>query len=143
MLVHQCALARCSFGACQPSTDVDTINARLDCVEELGAGGEKLMDVQKVLPALADCDKVLRHFMQRSKQTGVARAQATIASTLHLKHVLQFAPQLAAALSSNGEDPPESVLLQACCRNLTAEEITTLSEYISQKVEGMAIRLSC
>ena len=55
----------------QPSTDLNTINTRLDCVEELGAGGERLVDVQKLLPAFADTDRVLRYFMQRSNRSGV------------------------------------------------------------------------
>jgi DNA mismatch repair protein MSH4 len=107
----------------QPSNCIDTINMRLDCVSELLRSEEALHDVQKCLPAFCDCDRVLKHFMQKSNLSGASRAQACISAVLNLKHLLRSAPSLAAALSSNGEAPPENAILQLVLKNLQAEEL--------------------
>ncbi|EOD30919.1 hypothetical protein EMIHUDRAFT_462781 [Emiliania huxleyi CCMP1516] len=83
----------------QPSNDLSTINTRQECVLELLGREDTLLDLQRILPQLADCDRVLKHFMQRSsdasKQSQSSRAEASIASVLHLKQLVQIAPTLA------------------------------------------------
>jgi len=44
----------------QPSTDMDTITARHDCVVELLAREDAIIDLQKILPTLSDCDRMLK-----------------------------------------------------------------------------------
>jgi len=108
----------------QPSNDLSTINTRQECVLELLGREDTLLDLQRILPQLAECDRVLKHFMQRSsdasKQSQSSRAEASIASVLHLKQLVQIAPTLACALSSNGQTPPENELLRAVERIMRA-----------------------
>lgn len=60
----------------QPSTDADTINTRLDAVAELLERDEALVDVGKVLPSLADCDRLLKLFMQQPHKQKKGAASA-------------------------------------------------------------------
>ena len=57
----------------QPSTDLDTICARLDCVSELLTREEAMVDAQRVLSAFADSDRLLKFFMTKC----VARIDAS------------------------------------------------------------------
>lgn len=128
----------------QPSNDLSTINMRQDCVVELLQREEMLVDVQRILPQLADCDRVLKHFMQRPTDAAAGsrtcRAEASIASVLHLKQLVQVAPTLAAALSSNGECPPENDLLRAVERIMLSPDLVEIAEMIDMHIEG---QLAC
>ena len=62
-------------------TDMDTITARHDCVVELIAREDALVDVQKILPALADCDRMLKLFSQRRTLNHAWSPAATTATT--------------------------------------------------------------
>ena len=97
----------------QPSTDMDTITARHDCVVELIAREDALVDLQKILPTLADCDRMLKLFIERQNiSDSAARSEACISAVLQLKQVLHTVPCLAAALSENDQRPPKNELLQ-------------------------------
>lgn len=123
----------------QPSNDLATIETRQDCMSELLHREEALADIQRILPGLAEVGRVLKAFMQKSSLSGIAKAQAAIASVLHLKQVLRIAPTLAMALSSNGEAPPENKLLVAICRNLQDEELLKMESAIDTVIEADAI----
>jgi DNA mismatch repair protein MSH4 len=114
----------------QPSTDLATISARLDGVSELLAREEALHDARRVLPAFADSERLLKHFMQKQTQTGCARAKAAITAILQLKSVLRTAPVLAAALSASGTDPPHNALLLKICENLSTPEVAEVEAHI-------------
>jgi hypothetical protein len=58
---------------------------RLEAVSELLGREEALLDVNKNLPNFSDGDRMLKHFMQRSKLSGIARARACVSSVLLLK----------------------------------------------------------
>jgi len=122
----------------QPCTDLVTICARLDCVSELLERPEVLQDVRKVLPAFAESDRVIRHFMQASSQTGCARAKVAISSVLRLKATLRAAPVLAAALTSNDEDPPRNELLERIVANLRTPELAEMEELIGAVIDDQA-----
>lgn len=97
----------------QPSTDMDTITARHDCVVELLAREDAIIDLQKILPTLADCDRMLKLFIERQNISDSAgRSEACISAVLQLKQVLHTVPCLAAALSENDQRPPKNELLQ-------------------------------
>ena len=103
----------------QPSTDMDTITARHDCVVELIAREDALVDLQKILPTLADCDRMLKLFIERQNiSDSAARSEACISAVLQLKQVLHTVPCLAAALSENDQRPPKNELLQKVRRPL-------------------------
>ena len=97
----------------QPSTDMDTITARHDCVVELLAREDAIIDLQKILPTLSDCDRMLKLFIERQNiSDSAARSEACISAVLQLKQVLHTVPCLAAALSENDQRPPKNELLQ-------------------------------
>eukprot|EP00967_Tisochrysis_lutea_P123527 scaffold205719_cov32-Tisochrysis_lutea.AAC.2 len=124
----------------QPSNDLSTINVRQDCVHEMLQREDMHIDVQRILPQLADCDRVLKHFMQRPNDSSAGsrtcRAEAGIASVLHLKQLVQVAPTLGAALSSSGECPPENELLRAVERIMLSSELAEIAELIDGSIEG-------
>ena len=127
----------------QPSTDLDTITTRLDCVVELVDRGETLgADLQKILPQLADCDRMLKLFIEK-RNDGAAdsaqRSEACIAAVLQLKQVLQTAPSLAAALDEHGATEPKNELLRKVLANLRAPELDGLLRTIDEVVEHDAI----
>ena len=70
----------------QPSTDMDTITARHDCVVELLAREDAIIDLQKILPTLSDCDRMLKLFIERQNiSDSAARSEACISAVLQLK----------------------------------------------------------
>ena len=138
--VKTCAGARLLRSSLiQPSNDLATIETRQDCTIELLEREEALADIQRILPGLAEVDRVLRAFMQKSSLSGLARAQASIASILHLKQVLRLAPTLAMALSSNGQVAPENNLLTTIQRNLQDEELAEMESAIDTVIEADAV----
>ena len=69
----------------QPCTSLDTIQLRLEAVSELLGREEALLDIIKNLPSFAESDRMLKHFMQRSKLSGITRARACVSCILLLK----------------------------------------------------------
>ena len=111
---------------------------RLDCVGTLLREEALLVDLRKLLPAFSDCDRILQHFVRQSSTAGSDRSGRTLESTnsvLHLKAVLQMAPQLAAALSRNGTQPPEDELLLQMHGCLASPELEALERTIGQVIE--------
>ena len=84
---------------------------------------KRALRLSQVLPAFKDSDRLLKHFMQKQTQSGCARAKAAITAVLQLKTVLRAAPLLAAALTSNGEAPPQNDLLKAVVANLSSPDL--------------------
>ena len=127
----------------QPSTDLDTITTRLDCVVELVDRGETLgADLQKILPQLADCDRMLKLFIEKRNDQAAdsaQRSEACIAAVLQLKQVLQTAPSLAAAIDEHGATEPKNELLRKVLANLRAPELDGLLRTIDEVVEPDAI----
>ena len=80
-----------------------------------------------------------------SSTAGSDRSGRTLESTnsvLHLKAVLQMAPQLAAALSRNGTQPPEDELLLQMHGCLASPELEALERTIGQVIEEDAVNQS-
>lgn len=119
----------------QPSTDVDTISARLDCVSELLEREEALIDANKVLMSFSDSDRLLKFFMTKQTSTGCARAKAAISAVLQLKAALSAAPQLADALTSSGEAPPSNELLRKVVENLSSSDLVRLADHIAEVID--------
>ena len=122
----------------QPSTNLETISARLDCVSELLEGEDALQDIQKVLPAFADSDRLLKILMQKPTTSGCARAKQTITAMLQLRSIIRSAPLLAAALTSNGERPLANELLRAIVANLSSPELQQMEERIASEIDPEA-----
>ena len=96
--------------------------------------------MQKILPTLADTDRMLKLFIERQTLSdSAARSEACIAAVLQLKQVLHTAPSLAAALTENEQRPPRNELLQKVVHNLQAEELAQLLAWIDEVVEADAI----
>lgn len=124
----------------QPSTDIDTISARLDCVSELLARPDCLQDVHKILPSLYDSDRLLKYFCSASKtSTGQSRAKACISAVLGLKASLGCAPLLADALTATGQCPPQNELLCAIVDNLSSPDLEALRAVIDEVVDADAV----
>lgn len=98
-----------------------------------------MLDAQRVLPAFADSDRLLKYFMTKPTSTGCARAKAAISAVLQLKATLRAAPLLAGALTSSGEAPPTNELLQAVVSNLESEELCAMEARINAVVDDEAV----
>ena len=122
----------------QPSTHLDTISARLDCVSELVEKEDALLDAQKVLSSFADSDRLLKFFMVKPTQGAVQRAKAAVSAVLQLKTALRTAPLLADALTSTDTAPPANELLQAVVANLRSAELAGMEARIEAVIDEEA-----
>ncbi|XP_074731832.1 mutS protein homolog 4 isoform X5 [Strix uralensis] len=84
----------------EPLVDAETINTRLDCVQELLQDEELFFGLQSVISKFLDTEQLLSVLVQIPKQDTVKTAESKITNLIYLKHTLELVEPLKAALSS-------------------------------------------
>ena len=102
----------------RPSTDVATINTRLDCVELLLKYNRSFGDIIDVLSKFPDLDRILTGLTTVPKQINAKTASVSIDTLIHLKDILKVTAQLANALHQLACTQSMNVLVDAMLRNL-------------------------
>ncbi|XP_068635149.1 DNA mismatch repair protein MSH4 [Aristolochia californica] len=124
----------------QPLKDIETINARLDCLDELMSNEEMFFGLSQVLRKFPkETDRVLCHFCFKKKKVtnevlgppDAKKSQVLIASIILLKTVLEALPLLLKVLKN-----ARSLLLcniyQSICEN---EKYTIIRKRLEEVVE--------
>ncbi|XP_064929347.1 mutS protein homolog 4 isoform X4 [Columba livia] len=84
----------------EPPVDAETINMRLDCVQELLQDEELFFGLQAVISKFLDTEQLLSVLVQIPKQDTVKTAESKITNLIYLKHTLELVEPLKAALRS-------------------------------------------
>ncbi|XP_030806531.1 mutS protein homolog 4 isoform X5 [Camarhynchus parvulus] len=84
----------------EPLVDAETINTRLDCVQELLQDEELFFGLQGVISKFLDTEQLLSVLVQIPKQDTVKTAESKITNLIYLKHTLELVEPLKAALRS-------------------------------------------
>nr|XP_057947262.1 mutS protein homolog 4 isoform X1 [Doryrhamphus excisus] len=84
----------------EPLVDVDTINIRLDAIEEMLQNEELFFGLRNAIGHFLDIDQLLSVLVQVPKQETVIIAEAKIAHVIQLKHTLDLVPQLKVVLKN-------------------------------------------
>ncbi|XP_054653658.1 mutS protein homolog 4 [Dunckerocampus dactyliophorus] len=84
----------------EPLVDVDTINIRLDAIEEMLQNEELFFGLKNALGPFLDIDQLLSVLVQVPKQETVLIAEAKITHVIQLKHILDRVPQLRVVLKN-------------------------------------------
>ncbi|KAF7201854.1 mutS protein homolog 4 [Nothobranchius furzeri] len=83
----------------EPLVDVDTINIRLDAIQELLQNEELFFGLKNAIGHFLDVDRLLSVLVQVPKQETVQAAEAKITHVIQLKHTLDLVPQLRTLLT--------------------------------------------
>ncbi|XP_035747634.1 mutS protein homolog 4 [Egretta garzetta] len=84
----------------EPLVDAETINTRLDCVQELLQDEELFFGLQAVISKFLDTEQLLSVLVQIPKQDTIKAAESKITNLIYLKHTLELVEPLKAALRS-------------------------------------------
>ncbi|KAM6262322.1 mutS protein homolog 4 isoform 8-T8 [Porphyrio hochstetteri] len=84
----------------EPLVDAETINTRLDCVQELLQDEELFFGLEAVISKFLDTEQLLSVLVQIPKQDTVKTAESKITNLIYLKHTLELVEPLKAALRS-------------------------------------------
>ncbi|KAK2891758.1 hypothetical protein Q8A73_017423 [Channa argus] len=84
----------------EPLLDVDTINIRLDTIEELLQDEELFFGLKNAIGNFLDIDQLLSRLVQVPKQETVQVAEAKITHIIQLKHTLDLVPRLQMVLKN-------------------------------------------
>ncbi|XP_040420645.1 mutS protein homolog 4 isoform X6 [Cygnus olor] len=84
----------------EPLVDAETINTRLDCVQELLQDEELFFGLQAVISKFLDTEQLLSVLVQIPKQDTVKTAESKITNLIYLKHTLELVEPLKTALRS-------------------------------------------
>ncbi|XP_072787501.1 mutS protein homolog 4 isoform X4 [Taeniopygia guttata] len=84
----------------EPLVDAETINTRLDSVQELLQDEELFFGLQAVISKFLDTEQLLSVLVQIPKQDTVKTAESKITNLIYLKHTLELVEPLKAALRS-------------------------------------------
>ncbi|XP_065529076.1 mutS protein homolog 4 isoform X6 [Lathamus discolor] len=83
----------------EPLVDAETINTRLDCVQELLQDEELFFGLQAgIISKFLDTEQLLSVLVQIPKQDTVKTAESKITNLIYLKHTLELVEPLRAAL---------------------------------------------
>uniref|UniRef100_A0AAV2JJK8 DNA mismatch repair proteins mutS family domain-containing protein n=1 Tax=Knipowitschia caucasica TaxID=637954 RepID=A0AAV2JJK8_KNICA len=82
----------------EPLVDVDTINIRLDSIQEMLQNEELFFGLKNAIGHFLDIDQLLSVLVQIPKQETVQVAEAKITHVIQLKHSLDLVPRLRAVL---------------------------------------------
>ncbi|NXK51882.1 MSH4 protein, partial [Chauna torquata] len=78
----------------EPLVDAETINTRLDCVQELLQDEELFFGLQAVISKFLDTEQLLSVLVQIPKQDTVKTAESKITNLIYLKHTLELVEPL-------------------------------------------------
>uniref|UniRef100_A0A8C0KT13 MutS homolog 4 n=1 Tax=Canis lupus dingo TaxID=286419 RepID=A0A8C0KT13_CANLU len=109
----------------EPLVDIETINMRLDCVQELLQDEELFFGLQSVISRFLDTEQLLSVLVQIPKQDTVNAAESKITNLIYLKHTLELVDPLKIALK-NYNTP----LLRAYCGSLEDKRFGIILEKI-------------
>ncbi|XP_058842577.1 mutS protein homolog 4-like [Acipenser ruthenus] len=109
----------------EPLLDTDTINTRLDSVQELLQDEELFFGLKGAIARFLDIDQLLSVLVQIPKQETVQLAEAKIMHVINLKHTLELVAPLKAVLK-NCQTP----LLKAYCSSLEDNRFDIILEQI-------------
>ncbi|XP_029688479.1 mutS protein homolog 4 isoform X1 [Takifugu rubripes] len=109
----------------EPLVDVDTINMRLDSIQELLQEEELFFGLKNVIGHFLDTDQLLSVLVQIPKQETVQIAEAKITHVIQLKHTLDLVPQLKMVLKNCN-----TALLKAYCTSLEDSRFDVILEQI-------------
>ncbi|XP_044079862.1 mutS protein homolog 4 isoform X2 [Siniperca chuatsi] len=84
----------------EPLVDVDTINIRLDTIQELLQDEELFYGLKNAIGHFLDIDQLLSVLVQIPKQETVQVAEAKITHVIQLKHTLDLVPRLRMVLKN-------------------------------------------
>ncbi|XP_061751269.1 mutS protein homolog 4 isoform X2 [Nerophis ophidion] len=84
----------------EPLVDVDTINTRLDAIQEMLQNEELFFGLKNAVAPFLDIDQLLSVLVQVPKQETVPIAEAKITHVIQLKHTLDLVPQLRVTLKN-------------------------------------------
>ncbi|XP_006888675.1 PREDICTED: mutS protein homolog 4 [Elephantulus edwardii] len=84
----------------EPLVDIETINMRLDCVQELLQDEELFFGLQSVISRFLDTEQLLSVLVQIPKQDTVNAAESKITNLIYLKHILELVDPLKIALKN-------------------------------------------
>ncbi|KAG5265943.1 hypothetical protein AALO_G00248090 [Alosa alosa] len=84
----------------EPLVDVDTINIRLDTLQEFLEDEELFFGLKNAISHFLDIDQLLSVLIQIPKQETVQVAEAKITHVIQLKHTLELVPPLRAVLKN-------------------------------------------
>ncbi|XP_028588893.2 mutS protein homolog 4 isoform X5 [Podarcis muralis] len=84
----------------EPLIDADTINTRLDSVQELLQEEELFLGLQSVISRFLDTDQLLSVLVQIPKQDTVNASESKITNLIYLKHTLELVEPLKDSLKS-------------------------------------------
>nr|XP_056701237.1 mutS protein homolog 4 [Euleptes europaea] len=84
----------------EPLIDADTINTRLDSVQELLRDEELFFGLQSVISRFLDTEQLLSVLVQIPKQDTVNASESKITNLIYLKHTLELVEPLKDALKS-------------------------------------------
>uniref|UniRef100_A0AAA9SW75 MutS protein homolog 4 n=1 Tax=Bos taurus TaxID=9913 RepID=A0AAA9SW75_BOVIN len=84
----------------EPLVDVETINMRLDCVQELLQDEELFFGLQSVIARFLDTEQLLSVLVQIPKQDTVNVAESKITNLICLKHTLELVDPLKITLKN-------------------------------------------
>ena len=125
----------------RPSTNIATLQMRLDVVELFLSNNPVFTEVVQILKQLPDLDKMLAGISQTFKTTTIKTARTCIDTLIFLRQALQIAPQLADALQNlvvqtdmggiQNQVVGIHALINVLSRNLKAECFVSLLEAIS------------
>lgn len=85
----------------QPPCDMETINLRLECVQELTENEDMFYNVESVLKRFLDVDHLLSLCVQIPKHDSVKVAESRITKIIQLKHTLELVQPLQMAIKSS------------------------------------------
>ncbi|XP_037098021.1 mutS protein homolog 4 [Syngnathus acus] len=84
----------------EPLIDVDTIDIRLDAIQEMLQNEELFFGLKNAIGHFLDIDQLLSVLVQVPKQQTVQVAEAKITHVIQLKHTLDLVPQLRVVLKN-------------------------------------------
>ncbi|KXS20225.1 hypothetical protein M427DRAFT_94796 [Gonapodya prolifera JEL478] len=120
----------------QPLAQKETLNARLDCVEEITGGEDAFFTLKRGLEGVGvDVDQLITSLITQPPQTSVSSTLSLLAHTCALARLVRRLPILAAALTGF-----RSATLRAVRANLTAHGLDEIAQWVEDVVseEGAA-----
>ncbi|XP_073448179.1 mutS protein homolog 4 [Aquarana catesbeiana] len=109
----------------EPLTDLESINTRLDCVQEFLENEELFFNLQSVLSRFLDTEQLLSNLIQIPKQDTEKAADTKITFLISLKHTLELVEPLKAVLKNC-----KTSLLKAYYSSLEDERFDLILEKI-------------
>ncbi|KAM4724327.1 mutS protein homolog 4 [Anableps anableps] len=122
----------------EPLLDVDTINTRLDAIQELLQNEELFFGLKNAIGHFLDIDRLLSVLVQIPKQETVQAAEAKITHVIQLKHTLDLVPQLREVLKTCNTAllKAYSTTLEDNRFDMILEQIKTVVNYDTTYLKG-------